>query len=111
MVKVSAGCVTSQCVVKPSLTHPAMNELKGKLVTRTQYANCRTPARMRKSRKLSMSLRRAGVLSLYDLISVETALLAVSPDEAEPADEETGGRELYPEACQSAVTETQAFSS
>ena len=58
---------------------------------------------MRKSRKLSMSLRRAGVLSLYDLISVETALLAVSPDEADPADEETGGRELHTEAGQCTI--------
>lgn len=39
--------------------------MKGKLVTSTQYTNWITPDKMRKRRKESMNLRRAGVVSRY----------------------------------------------
>jgi hypothetical protein len=56
-------------------THPARNALKGKLVTRTQYANWETPESTRNARNASTNLRRAGVPSVYARQSAEMALL------------------------------------
>ena len=46
-------------------TYPARKALKGKLVTRTQYVNWRTPERTRKTRKESMNLSLVEVLTRY----------------------------------------------
>lgn len=46
------------------LLNPARKALKGKLVTSIQYRNCAMPESMRNTRKVSMSFRRDGVVSL-----------------------------------------------
>lgn len=43
------------------LAKPARKALKGKLVTRTQYANCMIPENIMNTRKASTSLSRSGV--------------------------------------------------
>lgn len=45
-------------------THPAKKALKGKSVTRTQYANCAMPESMMKMRYASTSFSLNGVVSL-----------------------------------------------
>lgn len=54
-------------------TYPARKALKGKLVTRMQYANWMMPENIRKTRKASTNLRRSEVCSLYAFQSVPTA--------------------------------------